>query len=113
MALGAAVLLGSLLTGISKLLTVEFVKFIAFRALIYTGMTLILPVILYNVWSLILSETLAYVTAHVGDSGLEGSMIQLVGIAAWCAGLLRIPDAVSFLLSCALCRFVISMVRGV
>lgn len=106
-------LLGGILGGVLKFLTVEGAKAILIRALLLTAMTLVLPVVLYNVFSLIVSETLEYASSYVGASGLTGVVIQLTGVAAWMGDHLKVVEAVSFLLSCSLCRFVISMVRGV
>lgn len=106
-------LLGSLVASALKFLTIEFAKAALIRALILTAFTLILPVVLYNVFTLIQGEILDYVAGQVSASGVEGSMIELVGIGAWVGNLLQIPQAVSFLLSCGLCRFTVSMIRGV
>jgi hypothetical protein len=104
-------LLGSLVASALKFLTIEFAKAALIRVLILTALTLVLPVVLYNVFSLVLSEMLAYVSSHVTSSGIQGAVIELVGIAAWVGALLKIPESVSFLLSCGLCRMVLGMIR--
>lgn len=107
-----AVLAVPLLGALGRLLSIEVAKAVAFRLIIYTGLTLILPVVLYNVYSLIISETLTYASSFVDGQGLSSAVVSLLGLGAWLAECLNVPQAISLLLGCSFCRFVIKMIRG-
>ena len=108
MALGAAVLLGPILGAFAKLLSTETLKFVATRAMLYSLFTLVLPVILYNVFSMILSETLTYAVSKAGSANFQGSVVQLTGMAAWIADRIDLAQCVSIFLSACGLRFVLS-----
>jgi len=103
-----AVLAAPLLAGILRLVTVGA----ALRVLILTALTIILPVVPYNVYSEIISHMLTYINSYVGGSGITATVVSLVGLGAWLADCLMVPQAVSILLSCSFVRFVIKMIRG-
>jgi len=94
-----------------KLLATESIKFIATRALLYTLFTLVLPVILYNVFAKILQETLTYAMNQAGSASFEGSVVHLTGIAAWIADNIYLSQAMSIFLSAVALRFVLSMIK--
>lgn len=106
MALGAAVLLAPLLAGVAKLLSFETLKFIATRAMLLSLFTLVLPVVLYNVYTGIVSEVLTYAGGLVGS--VDPAVIQLTGMAAWIAEKINLGQAMSMYLSACGLRFVLS-----
>ena len=96
---------------IAKTLSVETVKFIATRALLYGLFTLVLPVVIYNVLTRIMSEMMDYVASQSGSVSTDGYMIQLTGMAGWIANELSLVTCFSMVLSAYALRFVISIIK--
>jgi hypothetical protein len=98
--------------GLAKLLTVETLKFVAFRALIIGSLTLVLPVVLYNVFTRILQETMDICSANIASGGITGGMVELTGMAGWIAQQINLSGCFSIFLSAVALRFTLSFIRG-
>jgi len=109
MAIGAGILVGSILGGIAKLLSVDTLKFVATRIMLYSLFTLVLPVVLYNVFSLIVNETLSYISSNLGSEGIEGTIIELTGVGAYLGNHLQLEAALALILSAVALRFTLSI----
>lgn len=96
---------------VAKMLSVETVKFVATRAMMYTLFTIVLPVVLYNVFTRILYEIIEYINAELAGSGMDGTMVQLTGMGAWIADQIQLPLAMSIFLSAVSLRWVISIIK--
>lgn len=109
--LGIGALLGPIIAALAKLFTFEGLKYLATRAMLLTLFTLVLPVVLYNVYSGIVSELLTWTSSQVTGSSLTGSVISLTGVGAWLADQLRLPQCLSLLLSALGLRFALSAIH--
>ena len=73
---------GAILGIAGKFLAADVLKFLATRALLLSLFTFVLPVVLYNVFSTILQETMNYASSQMG-TGWTGTLIEFTGLAAW------------------------------
>ena len=95
--------------GFAKTLSIESVKFIATRAMLYTLFTLILPVILYNVFTRILQEMMDLASSEIQATGLQATVIQLTGMGGWIGEHLRIPECFALVMSAVGLAFTLRM----
>lgn len=78
-------------------------RFVAFKLVIWGTMTVILPIVLFNVWIKVQKYILKLAMDQIGEiSGVPQAMIQLTGYAAWFADQLKLTQVVMILLSGAL-----------
>ena len=96
---------------VGKLLTVETGKFLLYRGLILSLVTFVLPTVLYNLFTRIISEMMEYTMNHISSSGLSGTMVQLTGIGAWIADNIYLPSAMSIFISALGLRFTLSLFK--
>lgn len=97
---------------VARILAIETLKFIATRALIIGAFTLILPVVLYNVFTTIMQETMNLVSTEIQTSGVTGAMVQLTGMAGWIGTQINLAGCFSIFLSAVALRFTLSFIRG-
>lgn len=102
-------LIGVMGAGIAKTLTVETAKMVAFRIIIYSLITLVLPAILYNVFTRIMSEMINLASSEISSSGLQGTVIQLTGMGGWLGIHLQVPAALAIVLSATGLAFTLRM----
>jgi hypothetical protein len=111
--MGPIAALGGVIAGaLGRILAVESLKWIATRALVIGSMTLILPVVLYNVFTGIMEEILTIVTNEIQGGGVSSVMIQITGLAGWIGTQINIAGMLSIFLSAVALRFVLAMIRG-
>ncbi len=96
---------------LAKILAGDVIKYLATRALLLTLVTVILPIVLYNVFSTIVTETMEYAVANMQGGSITGAAIQITGIGAWMAQKLLIPQCLSIFLSALSVKWVLSFLR--
>jgi len=97
--------------GIARLLTIETLKFIATKALIIGAMTLILPVVLYNVFTTLLQEMIDIASTQIGGAGLSSAVVNLTGLAGWIAIQINLASCLSIFLSAVALKWVLGFIR--
>jgi len=99
-----------------RFVTDQAVAWTAVKGMIYFALTMILPVVLYNVAMTLLSEYLTWVAGKMSGmdtSGLSLSVIQLSGMGAWLAIQLRLPESFALVLSAVKIRLILNTLPGV
>lgn len=96
---------------IAKSLSVEVIKFIATRALLYGLFTLVLPIVIYNVLIRIYREGMEYIAGQTGTIETTGYIIELTGMAGWIADRINLIQCMSLVLSAYAIRFLISFIK--
>jgi len=101
----------SLIGGVfAKFLTIDMAKFLATRALLLSLFTLVLPVVLYNVFTMILEEILNYSSSLVSSSGFSSTIFELTGFAGWIATQINLSASLSIFFSAVAFRYVLSLI---
>jgi len=95
--------------GIAKALAIETIKMVAIQAILYTLFTLILPVVLYNVFTRIMQEMMELASDEVAAGGMEAVVLQLTGMGGWLAENLQMPAAMALIMSAVGLSFVLKM----
>ncbi len=94
---------------IAKLFGASVLKFLAIKALLLTITTLILPVILFNVFVKIQETIMNYALSQVSGSGVTSSTIQIAGVGAWVGQEIQLPLCMSMIMTAVATRFVLNM----
>jgi hypothetical protein len=98
-------LFGSAIGSIGKLISVETIKFLAWRGLIMFLMFVALPVVLYNVLTGLIFDFMDYAMSYLSGSGLSTFTVQISGMGAYIASKIQLPQAVSVYMSFVSIRF--------
>lgn len=104
-------LIGIAISWLAKHFTFEVAKYVGLRALLVGVILSLLPVALFKGFSLILKFVMNYASTYISGQGIEGVMLQMVGIAGYLATALKIPEGISVYLSCLGVSFVLRMIR--
>lgn len=94
----------------ARFLTVGVAKYIAVKALLIGLFTLVLPVILYNVFTRILQEIISEATNRIGVSGMSSVVFTLSGFGAWIGTNIQAPAAFSIIISAVALRFSLNLI---
>jgi len=94
----------------TKLLTWRTAQFVALRILLFSLLTVVLPLVLHNVFWWIFGEIANYFKQAAGANpqGLSAVTIQLTGLAAWMGAKLKLPESLGLILSAASVRLTYS-----
>lgn len=95
----------------ARFLAVDALKFIATRVLVVTALTLVLPVVLYNVFTEILQHVITYAQSAVNPGTFSGAVFDFVGLGAWFAIHIRLAQCFSVFLSALSLRWVLGFLR--
>ena len=94
---------------IAKLFGASALKFLATKALLLTITTLVLPVILFNVFVKIQESIMTYALSQVSGSGVSSATIQIAGVGAWIGQEIQLPLCMSMVMTAVATRFVLNM----
>jgi hypothetical protein len=101
----------STITGVfARFLTVETLKFIAWRAFILSIVVIVLPASLYLLAVKILTEIMDVVIAQT-DSFSVSAPLQFSGLGAWMAVKMKLPEAMAIFSECLGLRWAFSFFR--
>lgn len=103
-------LFGSAIGSIGKLISVETIKFIAWRALIMFLMFVALPVVLYNVFTGLIFDFMDYGMSYITGSGVSAFTIEITGLGAYIASKIQLVQAVSVYMSFVSIRFLMRFI---
>ena len=95
---------------LAKFLGASTLKFLAMKALAITITTLVLPVVLFNVFVKIQETIMNYAVNHVSSSGVGAVTIELSGMGAWLGEQLQVSLCLSIIMSAVATRFVLNMI---
>ena len=96
---------------LARILAWGAVKWVAQKALYYTLMVTILPVVLYNLFGKILNEMMTLGANQIDGSGLQSITVQLTSLAGWIGNQINIQGAIAILLSAAATKFGLRFIR--
>ena len=87
-------------------------KFVATRIMLYTLFTIVLPVVLFNVFIKIQTEILTYISTQLNAADpIQNAVIELTGLGAWFADNLQLQACLSVILSAVSLRFMLNIIR--
>ena len=94
---------------IAKLFAASVIKFLAIKAILLTLTTLVLPVVLFNVFVKVQESIMNYALSQVSSSGVTSSTIQIAGVGAWVGQEIQLSLCMSMIMSAVATRFVLNM----
>lgn len=101
---------GSIVTAIGKTLSVETLKFVAWRALAMFLMFIAFPIVLYNVLTGMMFDFMDYALSYLDTSGLSSMTVELTGMGAYIATKIKLVEAISTYLSFVAIAFVMRFI---
>ena len=96
----------------AKFLTDSLLKFVAYKMLYFTLLTVTLPIVIKNLitW---LFNTLSSFVDDVDLGDLDSVILQLTGLSAYLAQHLNLVDAITILLTATAIRFTLNLIPGI
>jgi len=95
---------------ITTLLGSTVARFAAWKTIIWVIVVSVFPVILYNVFSRLISDYIQIIQTYSQGAVGNPYVIQLTGLAAWLSVQLRLAEAFSVLVSAIMFRFALKMI---
>ena len=86
------------------------VKFLAYKVLVYTLLTITFPILIKNLLCWLIDQFSAIVASNVDGSGLTAFTAQLTGLAGWIGDQMLFPTCISLLLAAIAIRFVLNFI---
>jgi len=105
-----APVIATVAAGFVKTLTTEGIKWLAQRAFFLTLTTLILPVVLYNVFCRIVQEILQYAASAVNAGGVSATVFQVTGLAGWIAATANLPATLTIIMTAVAVRWKLNLI---
>ena len=96
-----------------RFLGASVVRFVATKILMMTVTTLVLPVILYNVFTKIQTEMMQYRMDQMGTIDGNSVIVNLTGMAAWIADQIQLPEAMAIFLGAIATRYAMSWLENI
>jgi hypothetical protein len=98
--------------GFTKQAVIDVAKWVALRALLIGLVTTLVPIAIYQGWSLIASQIMEYVMGlGYEDQIWSGNMIELTGLGAWLGERFQIVLCFQIISSALVYRFLLSFIR--
>lgn len=105
--------LGGLGTGLTGLITIEGVKFVAYKAFMLFCFVVVLPLVLYNLNVFIMSKGIDIAFSMISGSVPGTSpVVQLTGIAGYIANEIYLKQALSLIFAATSVRFALGFIPG-
>lgn len=95
---------------IGRIVSIETLKFVAYRAMILTALTIILPAVLYKVIGTLFMEMSTFAYSQISEAGVPPLSLQLTGLAGWMASSMNLEASISVVLSAVSLRFVLNLI---
>lgn len=108
MALGA--ILAPIVTAIGRVLSIELLKWVAFRALMIFLIFVALPVVLYNTFTDLIFDFMEIALDYLTSQGISSYTLQITGIGAYIASKIQLVQAVSLYMSFVSIRFLMRFI---
>jgi hypothetical protein len=103
-------LFGSLIAGAGQAISVETLKFIAWRALMMFLVFVALPIVLYNVLTGIVFDFMDFSMSYLTGQGISQFTVQLTGMGAYIASKIQLVQAFSVYMSFVAIRFIMRFI---
>jgi len=103
-------LFGGLVSGIGRIISVETIKFLAWKAFYFTVLFIILPIVLYNVLTGIVFDFMSYALNFLDAQNIQSLSIQFTGMGAYIANLIKLPQCFSVFMSFLSIRFLMRFI---
>tara|TARA_B100000614_G_scaffold258195_1_gene279833 strand:+ start:956 stop:1288 length:333 start_codon:yes stop_codon:yes gene_type:complete len=97
----------SRLIGFAKNILFAIFLWTAFKALLITLVTVLVPWAIYKCYTMVGEKFMAFVGTFLADSAYEGTFVQLTGMGAWIAERLQLQTCFQILATFVVMRFVI------
>jgi hypothetical protein len=102
----------SRILGWVKTAAADVAKFVAFRLLMISIVTVLVPWAIYQAWLMISEQVITFLVSQAGDAGLwSGQMIELTGFGAWLGVRLRFAECFTVLATAASFAFIMRIVK--
>lgn len=85
-------------------------KILALKIILTTLMMVILPIVLNNIFYDIVESLLTTANERIGNSSVTSPTLTLTGLAAFLASYLRLPDALSILITGVVTKVALRMI---
>jgi hypothetical protein len=99
---------------IAQKFAVETLKWLAWKALLLGLLTIVLPIVLMNVFDMILEKVMAAANAKIAEVTAQGLpapiSVQLTGLGGWFASCLKVPQCFALIMGTATYRVALRMV---
>ena len=106
----AAPFLGWLAGLAGKFLSDHFLRFVAYKVLLFTLITVTLPIVLKNVIVWVFEEIIAASSSAANIDGISATVLNLSGAAGYMAYHLLLPDCIAILMTAVVIRFTLNFV---
>lgn len=103
--------IGGLLKGILKIVGIELGLTFLIRSLILSAILVVIPVMLYNVITRIMQETINVSSTYLGGIGAPTWTLEFVGLGAWLIIKFRVIECLTLMFSALTIRFSFGMLR--
>ena len=111
--IGAALIIPTIVASVLKFFTYDVAKWVIQKAFLYGLFTLVLPVVLFKLFSKILLWTMEYCQSVITVSGgVPSTMVELTQMGAWMADCTRLPECISIFLSALALKFTLQMISS-
>lgn len=104
--IGLIIALGSML---AKYISVEVLRFVAMRALLLSLVVVILPIVIETFLTNMFESSMSLMSSTVSGTNLSG-IVPLTGVFGWVGQMLKLPEALSVVLSAVSLRFALNMI---
>ncbi|MDD2466173.1 MAG: hypothetical protein PHI97_19405 [Desulfobulbus sp.] len=86
------------------------IKFVAYKTLIFTFLTVTLPVIAKNFMTWLFEELVATASSNMNTDGLDATVLHFSGIAGYLASHLMLADCLSIIITAIVIRFTLNFI---
>lgn len=103
-------LFGTTIGSIGKLISIETIKFLAWRTFILFLLFVALPIVLYNVFTGLLFDFMDFGQSYLNDQNLSSFTMELTGMGGYIANAIQLPQAFSVYMSFVGIRFLMRFI---
>jgi len=104
---------GVISSGILGFISVQFLKWVAIKALVFFVLGVVLPVLLYNIITDIIvslmDASMEQMTAVLADQS-DSLVLSFTGLAGWVANQIYLPQAIAVILSAIAIKFLLGLI---
>ena len=110
--IGAALTIPVIVASLVKFFTYDLAKWVIQKAFLYSLFTLVLPVVLFKLFSQILIWTITYCNSTISASGMTSTTIEITQLGAWMADCTRLPECFAVFMSALALKFTLQMISS-
>jgi len=106
-----APVIGTIVGFFARMVTVDIVKFIAFRTLAIALIGTLLPAVLYKLINAVLLEILTYAQSQAPELGtVQAATVAFSGMGAWVASALKLPESFAVVMAACALRWTLNAI---